>query len=158
MPSGPEELMELPQVIINTLSELLHYSASRWPERVAVADAAGGRALTCRNLDALVTDLIAQLNRHGVGTGDSVALGSDNCLEYVLALFAVVRVRASAAPLNPRLYRWRPGRASCRGEHGYRERWLRWHGQCCFCTDPSRENPPDNPPTHAHARPAPLPP
>jgi acyl-CoA synthetase (AMP-forming)/AMP-acid ligase II len=84
MPSGPEELMEVPQVIINTLSELLHYSASRWPERVAVADAAGGRALTYRNLDALVTDLIAQLNRHGVGKGDSVALGSDNCLEYVL--------------------------------------------------------------------------
>jgi acyl-CoA synthetase (AMP-forming)/AMP-acid ligase II len=95
--------MEVPQVIVNTLSELLHYSASRWPERVAVADAAGGRALTYRNLDALVTDLTAQLHRHGVGKGDSVALASDNCLEYVLALFAVVGVRASAAPLNPAL-------------------------------------------------------
>ena len=90
-------------MIVNTLSELLHYSAGRWPERVAVADAAGGRALTYRNLDALVTDLTAQLNRHGVGKGDSVAIASDNCLEYVLALFAVVGVRASAAPLNPAL-------------------------------------------------------
>jgi acyl-CoA synthetase (AMP-forming)/AMP-acid ligase II len=89
--------------IVNTLSELLDDSASRWPERVAVADAAGDRALTYRDLEALVADLVVELNRHGVSHGDTVAIVSDNCFEYVVTLFAVLGVGASAAPLNPAL-------------------------------------------------------
>jgi oxalate---CoA ligase len=90
-------------VIVKTLSDLLHDSASRWPDQIAVADAADDRALTYRDLDALVADLAAELNRHGVRRGDTVAIVSDNCFEYVLALLAVVGIGASAAPLNPGL-------------------------------------------------------
>jgi acyl-CoA synthetase (AMP-forming)/AMP-acid ligase II len=90
-------------VIVATLSELLHSSASRWPDRVAVADAAGSRALTYRDLDAIVAELGDELTRHGAGQGDSVAIVSDNCIEYVSALFAGMGVGASAAPLNPAL-------------------------------------------------------
>ena len=86
-----------------TLSDLLGSSASTWPSRVAVGDAAGPRALTYRELDAVVSDLASQLRPLGVARGDTVGLFSDNCLEYVLALFAVVATGASAAPLNPGL-------------------------------------------------------
>lgn len=86
-----------------TLTELLHESARTWPERVAVSDTADERAITYRNLGALVGDLAAQLNRLGVGKGDSVAIVSDTCIEYVLAMFAVVTAGACAAPLNPQL-------------------------------------------------------
>ena len=86
-----------------TLTELLHESASTWPDQVAISDITGERAITYRNLGALVGDLAAQLNRRGVGKGDSVAIVSDTCIEYVLALFAVVTLGACAAPLNPQL-------------------------------------------------------
>jgi acyl-CoA synthetase (AMP-forming)/AMP-acid ligase II len=86
-----------------TLTELLHESARTWPERVAVSDGVDERAITYRNLGGLVGDLAAALNWHGVGRGDPVAIVSDNCVEYVLALFAVVASGACAAPLNPQL-------------------------------------------------------
>jgi oxalate---CoA ligase len=86
-----------------TLSDVLGSSASTWPSRVAVGDAARNRALTYREVDAVVADLASQLRRLGVAQGDTVGLFSDNCLEYVLALFAVVAAGASVAPLNPGL-------------------------------------------------------
>jgi oxalate---CoA ligase len=86
---------------VNMLGGLLRDSAGKWPERIAVSNAARDRAVTYRDLDALVTDLALQLNRLGVAKGHTVAIVSDNCVEYVLALFAVVAAGASAAPLNP---------------------------------------------------------
>jgi oxalate---CoA ligase len=86
-----------------TLTELLHESASTWPERVAVSEADGVRRATYRELESLAGDLAAQLNQHGVGSGDGVAIVCDTCIEYVLALFAVVAAGARAAPLNPQL-------------------------------------------------------
>jgi oxalate---CoA ligase len=86
-----------------TLTELLDESARTWPERVAVSDSANGRAITYRNLGALAGDLATRLKRYGVGRGDSVAIVSDTCIEYVLALFAVVAAGGRAAPLNPDL-------------------------------------------------------
>jgi acyl-CoA synthetase (AMP-forming)/AMP-acid ligase II len=102
LPSAGEAI-EVTQMSVNTLSEMLQHSASRWPARVAVADAAGGPPLTYRELDAVVADLTLQLVRQGAGKGDTVAIVSDNCLEYVLALFAVLGLGAAAAPLNPAL-------------------------------------------------------
>src|SRR3954470_7600465 len=95
--------MEVSQVIVSTLSEMLHYSAGRWPDRIAVADPTSGRSITYRGLDALVADLTGRLSGHGVNPGDAVAIVSDNCLEYVVALVAVMGTRASAAPVNPAL-------------------------------------------------------
>jgi acyl-CoA synthetase (AMP-forming)/AMP-acid ligase II len=95
--------MEVPHMIVSTLSDLLHEGASKWPERVAVSDAAGDRAMTYRDLATLVAELTARLHRQGVGQDDVAAIVSDNCLEFVLALFAVVGAGAAAAPLNPDL-------------------------------------------------------
>src|SRR3954468_5798157 len=90
-------------MIVDTLGQLLHHSAGRWPDRIAVADPASDRSITYRDLDALVADLTVQLSAQGVNPGDAVAIVSDNCLEYVVALFAVAGARASAAPVNPAL-------------------------------------------------------
>lgn len=94
-----------------TLSDLLGDSAGTWPARAAVGDAARDRAVTYRELHALVADLVSQLRPLGIGRGDTVGIYSDNCLEYVLALFAVVATGASAVPLNPWLAPSRVGAA-----------------------------------------------
>jgi oxalate---CoA ligase len=86
-----------------TLTGLLDESAGTWPDRVAVSDITDEQAITYRNLRALTSDLAAELNRLGVGQGDSVAIVSDTCIEYVLAVFAVVTAGARVAPLNPQL-------------------------------------------------------
>ncbi len=86
-----------------TLTQLLEESATRWPERIAVSDGSGDRSLTYRHLGDLASDLAAQLTRYPIANGDPVAIVSDICVEYVLALFAVLAAGGCAAPLNPAL-------------------------------------------------------
>jgi oxalate---CoA ligase len=87
----------------DTLAELLHDCAEQWPEQVAVGDASRQVMLTYRQLDTLVTGLASQLHGAGVRQGNTVGIFSDNCPEYVLALFTVIATGACAAPLNPGL-------------------------------------------------------
>jgi len=86
-----------------TLGQLLSDSAGRWPDRVAVGTAAGDRKATYRDLHALTRDLAAKLHGLGIGRTDTVAIFSDNSMEFVLALFGVLFLGAAAAPLNPDL-------------------------------------------------------
>jgi len=86
-----------------TLCQLLDDSARRWPDRVAVAAAGSDRKATYRDLRALARDLAAKLHGLGVSRTDTVAVFSDNSLEFVLALFGVLCLGAAAAPLNPEL-------------------------------------------------------
>jgi oxalate---CoA ligase len=86
-----------------TLCQLLNDSARRWPDRVAVGTAAGDRKATYRDLHALTRDLAMKLRGLGVSRTDTVAIFSDNSMEFVLALFGVLFLGAAAAPLNPDL-------------------------------------------------------
>lgn len=86
-----------------TLCDLLNASARNWPDRVAIGTATGERKATYRDLESLVHDLNADLHRLGVGRSDTVALFSDNCIEFVVALFGVLSLGAAVAPLNPAL-------------------------------------------------------
>ena len=86
-----------------TVCELLNDSARRWPDRVAVGTAVGDRKITYRDLDALSRDLAVKLHGLGIGRSDTVAIFSDNSLEFVSALFGVLFAGAAAAPLNPQL-------------------------------------------------------
>jgi acyl-CoA synthetase (AMP-forming)/AMP-acid ligase II len=88
-----------------TLGQLLSDSARRWPGRVAVGTAAGDRKATYRDLRALTRDLAAKLHGLGISRTDTVAIFSDNSMEFVLALFGVLFLGAAAAPLNPDLGR-----------------------------------------------------
>ena len=78
-----------------TLCDLLNASARNWPDRVAIGTATGERKATYRDLDSLVRDLSAELHRFGIGRSDTVALFSDNCIEFVVALFGVLSVGAA---------------------------------------------------------------
>ena len=86
-----------------TLSQMLHESARAWPQRVAVGEPSERRTISYAELDASVSDLARRLTERGIARGDAVALLSDNCIEYVVALFALLRAGAVAAPVNPRL-------------------------------------------------------
>src|ERR1700733_1200406 len=89
--------------LLNNLSELLTRHVQEQPERTAVGTSDGGTVISYGELDALVRSAMAQLSRLGLGRGATVALVSDNCVEFVVSLLAVVSLGARVAPLNPAL-------------------------------------------------------
>ena len=89
--------------LLNNLSELLTRHVQEQPERTAVGPSDRGTVISYGQLDALVQSATAQLSRRGVGRGTTVALVSDNCVEFVVGLLAVVSSGARVAPFNPAL-------------------------------------------------------
>lgn len=87
----------------NNLSELLTRHVQEQPERTAVGTSDGGTVISYGELDAVVCSAMAQLSRLGVSRGATIALVSDNCVEFVISLLAVVSTGARVAPLNPEL-------------------------------------------------------
>jgi acyl-CoA synthetase (AMP-forming)/AMP-acid ligase II len=85
---------------ITTLCDLLDASARRWPERRAIGDVAGAQRLTYQDLGALTRQVAERLHALGIGTSDTVAVFSDNCIEFAPAALGVVSAGA-AAPLDP---------------------------------------------------------
>ena len=85
------------------LNDLLKNSVRNWPGDPAVGIADRSLVLSYRELDANVQGLSAPLGRLGVRHGDAVAIVSDNCVEFAVALLAVVSVGAAAAPVDPAL-------------------------------------------------------
>ena len=85
-----------------TLADLLHRSARRFPERVAVREAGvpDPRARTFAELDAEADRIAAALAVRGIGPGDRVALLARNGLPYVQAIFGVARAGAVLVPVN----------------------------------------------------------
>jgi fatty-acyl-CoA synthase len=81
-----------------TLGDLLHRSAARYPERVAITDGAVTR--TYEDLDADANRMAHALIERGVGAGDKVAVLSRNSVAYVQTIFAVSRCGAVLVPIN----------------------------------------------------------
>ncbi len=91
-----------PQSVTN-LSELLSRHVQEQPERIALGTSDLGTVLTYRQLDALIQSARALLSRFGLKRGDTVALVSDNSVEFVVSLFAIASLGGRVAPLNPAL-------------------------------------------------------
>jgi len=89
--------------VVSELSQLLTRHVQEQPERTAVGTSDGGTVISYGQLDALVRSAMAQLSRLGLSRGATVALVSDNCVEFVVGLLAVVSSGARVAPLNPAL-------------------------------------------------------
>ena len=89
--------------LLNNLSQLLTRHVQEQPERTAVGTSDGGTVISYGELDALVRSAMAQLSRLGLSRGATIALVSDNCVEFVVGLLAVVSIGARVAPLNPAL-------------------------------------------------------
>jgi acyl-CoA synthetase (AMP-forming)/AMP-acid ligase II len=82
------------------LDALLRTTAARRPDAEAVVD--GGRRLSFAELDRAASALAAAFQARGVGPGERVALLLNNRLEFVLSIFAALRLGAVVVMLNPR--------------------------------------------------------
>ncbi len=81
--------------------EILEYTAARLPDKTALIE--GQDSLSYAETLARAQALAAALEKRGVGPGDRVALLFPNCIEFVLAYFAVMMLGAVVVPLNNRL-------------------------------------------------------
>lgn len=82
-----------------TLTGLLQSVAEKFPSRRAIS-VAGKFDLTHSQLHELVESAANHLISAGIKPNDVVALTFPNTIEYVIMFLAVIRVRATAAPLN----------------------------------------------------------
>ncbi|XP_010055632.2 oxalate--CoA ligase [Eucalyptus grandis] len=83
-----------------TLTGLLKKAAQDFPDRRAVS-ACGKFGLTHAQLRELVDHAAALLAASGIVAGNVVALAFPNTIEFVILFLAVIRCRATAAPLDP---------------------------------------------------------
>ena len=74
-------------------------AAARYPDKPACLFF--GRALGYRELFRQAEALAGWLQAAGVGAGDRVALYLQNCPQFMVALYAVLRANAVAVPVNP---------------------------------------------------------
>ncbi|TKY45194.1 Oxalate--CoA ligase [Spatholobus suberectus] len=83
-----------------TLTGLLRHVAAKFPSRRAIS-VAGKFDLTHSRLHQLADSAAARLLAAGIKPGDVVALTFPNTVEFVVMFLAIIRARATAAPLNP---------------------------------------------------------
>ena len=96
-PPGQPRTLELPR---ETVYANLAASAARLPQRTAI-DYYGGR-LSYAKLKQQVDALAGYLQqRLGVARGDRVLLYAQNCPQFVIAYYAILRADAVVVPVNP---------------------------------------------------------
>jgi len=79
-------------------ADLFELAADTVPDRPALVDAR--REVTYRELDERATRLAHTLAELGVRAGDHVGILATNCIEWVEAVFAIYKIRASAVNIN----------------------------------------------------------
>jgi acyl-CoA synthetase (AMP-forming)/AMP-acid ligase II len=89
--------------LLTNLSELLARHVKEQPGRTALGTSDGGIVISYGQLDTIVRLAMAQLSGLGLSRGATIALVSDNSVEFVVGLLAVVSSGARVAPLNPAL-------------------------------------------------------
>jgi fatty-acyl-CoA synthase len=82
----------------HTLADLLHRSAARHPNKLAVL--CGDTAWTYREFDAVVGRVAAGLAGRGIAKGDRVALLARNSHAFAAMRFALARLGAVLVPIN----------------------------------------------------------
>ena len=92
-PSRP--LLEL------TIGDLLHRTADRYPDRLAVASCHQQKRLTWAELSAEADRVARGLWALGIRRGDRVGLWSTNCIEWIMMHMGCARAGASLVNVNP---------------------------------------------------------
>jgi fatty-acyl-CoA synthase len=92
-PSRP--LLEL------TIGDLLHRTADRFPDRLAVASRHQSRRLTWAELSAQADRVARGLWSLGIRRGDRVGLWSTNCIEWIMMHMGCARAGAALVNVNP---------------------------------------------------------
>jgi fatty-acyl-CoA synthase len=94
--SGPDRpLLEL------TIGDLLHRTASRFPDRLAVASRHQSRRMTWAELSQAADNLARGLWSLGIRRGDRVGVWSTNCIEWVMMHMGCARAGAALVNVNP---------------------------------------------------------
>ena len=92
----------LPRAVIAPETSLwfnLEVAATRFPDRAAYLFF--GRALTYRQMRDDAVALAGWLQKAGVEAGDRVAVFMQNCPQFPVALYAILRANAVVVPVNP---------------------------------------------------------
>jgi fatty-acyl-CoA synthase len=84
-----------------TLCYNLEVSATRYPNKTAIVYY--GREITYRALASEVNALAGFLERSGVKRGDRVLLLMQNCPQFIISYYAILRANAVVVPLNAML-------------------------------------------------------
>src|SRR5258706_8860289 len=84
-----------------TLCYNLDVSATRYPRKTAIVYY--GREITYRELASEVNRLAGYLERSGVKRGDRVLLQMQNCPQFIIGYYAILRANAVVVPLNSML-------------------------------------------------------
>ncbi len=93
---GPKRhLLEL------TIGDLLHRTADRHPERLAVASCHQNERLTWSELSEQADAVARGLWSLGIRRGDRVGIWSTNCIEWVILHMACARAGAALVNVNP---------------------------------------------------------
>ena len=100
------ELFGRPEVKVftqrpSTIGQLLTKTVARYGEKLAVVSEQ--QALSYRELDDQSTILAANLQRHGVQSGDRVGAVIGNCAEFPVVVFACAKAGAIMVPINVKL-------------------------------------------------------
>jgi fatty-acyl-CoA synthase len=84
-----------------TIGDLLHRTASRFPDRLAVASRHQEKRLTWAELNATADQVARGLWALGIRRGDRVGLWSTNCIEWIMMHMGCARAGASLVNVNP---------------------------------------------------------
>jgi len=79
-------------------SELLNNSAARYPHRTAIAF--GSKKISYKMLNDLTGQIAAGLLELGIKRQEKVAIFLDNCPEFVISYYAILKAGAVAVPVN----------------------------------------------------------
>jgi acyl-CoA synthetase (AMP-forming)/AMP-acid ligase II len=88
---------------VSALSGALTRHVQQQRDRIAVGTSDLQTTITYGQLDSLVRSAIAQMSRIGLKRGHTIALLSDNSVEFVVGLLALMFSGARVAPVNPAL-------------------------------------------------------
>ncbi|MGC1422315.1 MAG: AMP-binding protein [Terracidiphilus sp.] len=83
------------------IGELLHRTASRYPDRLAVASRHQSRRMTWAELSDAADRVARGLWSLGIRRGDRVGLWSTNCIEWVMLHMGCARAGAALVNINP---------------------------------------------------------
>ena len=100
MPTAPNFLIE---PFPNNLVELIERSVRQQPEHIAVSSSGLKTTLNYGQLDRLLQSARSQLVAKKIKRGDAVFLISDNSVEFVIGLLAIISLGATTVPLSPSL-------------------------------------------------------
>jgi long-chain acyl-CoA synthetase len=85
-------------MVPDNLGELLKNSAKSYPRRTAIAF--GSKRISYRSLDDSTDYIAAGLISLGIKEQDRVAIFLDNCPEFVISYYAILKAGAVAVPIN----------------------------------------------------------